>query len=196
MSDPSIVKTLQGRATGIIFFASFGGLWMALSLLVGARLDWTSGTLIGLAWLALIATTIWMLRRVGNAGTTPGPETEEDLRERRLFRTVNLMQWGAVALAVPTLIALHRESYVLTAIAIIVGIHLYPLARAFRYLPHYVTGTALVAWAAFIAFSTPPAEVAFLTGLGTGLILWTSAALTLVYCLVVVLQRLPRLTTP
>ena len=65
------------------------------------------------------------------------------------------------------------------AIATIVGLHLFPLARAFRYPMHYVTGTLLVLWSAASVFILPRENVASMGALGTSAILLLSAAYTL-----------------
>jgi hypothetical protein len=68
---------------------------------------------------------------------------------------------------------------VISAITAIVGLHMFPLARVFRYPLHYVTGSALVGWAAASALLFPKDEMQGSTALGTGLILWLSALVTL-----------------
>jgi hypothetical protein len=65
------------------------------------------------------------------------------------------------------------------AIATIVGLHLFPLARVFRYSMHYVTGTLLVLWSAASVFKLSRDNVASIGALGTSAILLLSAAYTL-----------------
>jgi hypothetical protein len=74
---------------------------------------------------------------------------------------------------------LHIDAYVMSAITAIVGLHMFPLARLFRYPLHYATGTVLVAWAGASVLVLPVEEMQGLTALGTGIILWLSAAVTL-----------------
>ena len=71
------------------------------------------------------------------------------------------------------------DAYTTSAITTIVGLHLFPLARLFRYPLHYLTGGLLVVWAAASAALVPMAEMQGTTSLGTGVILWLSAAATL-----------------
>ena len=71
----------------------------------------------------------------------------------------------------------------MSAITAIVGLHMFPLARLFRYPLHNLTGGLLVAWAAVSVALVPVAEMQGTTALGTGMILWASAALTLAIAL-------------
>jgi hypothetical protein len=57
------------------------------------------------------------------------------------------------------------------------------LARLFRYPLHHATGALLVAWAAASALFIPAAQLQGVTALGTGFILWLSAAVTLAIAL-------------
>ncbi len=74
---------------------------------------------------------------------------------------------------------MHLDHYVMNAIALIVGLHFLPLARLFRYAPHYVTGAVMVAWAMATVWVVPAESLQSVTAMGTGLLLWLSAAATL-----------------
>ena len=67
----------------------------------------------------------------------------------------------------------------MSAITAIVGLHMFPLARLFRYWPHYVAGAALVVWAAASVVLVSREQLQGVAALGTGAILWISAAATL-----------------
>jgi hypothetical protein len=56
---------------------------------------------------------------------------------------------------------------------------MFPLARIFRYTAHYRAGAILLAWALASVLFVPVDDLQGITALGTGLILWLSAALTL-----------------
>jgi hypothetical protein len=56
---------------------------------------------------------------------------------------------------------------------------MFPLARLFHYPLHYATGGLLVAWSAISVAVAPAGELQSTTALGTGAILWLSAAATL-----------------
>jgi uncharacterized membrane protein YfcA len=93
------------------------------------------------------------------------------------------VQWIAVFVVAFALAKLHLDAYIMNAITFIVGLHMFPLARLFRYPPHYAAGAVLVAWAAASVFMTPVEHLQGITALGTGAILWLSAAVTLTLAL-------------
>jgi hypothetical protein len=178
---------LSGRATGAIFFACFGSLWLGLSLYVRQLLTPATGISLALALLSLLLTSIWLL---GEAKSWPS--LPEDPAKNRAFHRINLAQWIAVAIAGFTFSRLHLDTYVISAITAIVGLHMFPLARLFRYPMHYVTGAALTGWAAISCIFIPSEYLQGITAMGTGILLWLSAACTLI--LAIGLTRKPVLT--
>jgi len=74
---------------------------------------------------------------------------------------------------------LHFDAYIPSAITLIVGLHMFPLAKLFHYAQHYVTGTVLVGWALASAVFVPVNEMQGTAALGTGIILWASAVVSL-----------------
>jgi len=103
----------------------------------------------------------------------------EAAREKRVFNAVNIMQWVAVGVAVVVLALLRLPEYIVPAIGIIVGLHLYPLAGAFRYPMHSVTGTVLVSWCIACIALVPRQRMPGVGAFGTGGILLVSAVCTL-----------------
>ena len=169
---------LSGRATGALFGAGFGAIWLALALYA---LEWLSvatvaGLLLGLA--ALVVAALALLRAAKR-----WPRVPDDPALGRTFAWINAVQWAAVAIVAVTLNKLHLDAYVMCAITAIVGLHMFPLARLFHYAPHYGSGAALVAWAVVSAVFVPTAQLQGVSALGTGMILWISAAVTLVLAL-------------
>ena len=67
----------------------------------------------------------------------------------------------------------------LATVTAIIGLHLFPLVRLFHYPLHYATGTVLVVWAAATAMLIPLDQMQGTAALGTGIILWLSAIVTL-----------------
>jgi hypothetical protein len=165
---------LSGRATGALFFAGFGALWIALALYALERLNAAtiSGILIALALLILAALYLFRLAK-------RWPRVPDDPAMGKAFAWINAIEWTAVAVVAFTLARLHLDVYVMCAITAIVGLHMFPLARLFRYAPHYVAGAVLVAWAAASAVFVPIEHLQGISAFGTGVILWLSAALTL-----------------
>ncbi len=169
---------LSGRAIGSIFAAAFGAIWLALSLytLEQLRVATVAGVLLGLMVLVLVA--LYLLREAKR-----WPRVPDDPALRRTFNRVNAVQWIVVAVVAFALARLHLDAYIPSAITAIVGLHMFPLARLFRYPPHYATGAILVAWAAASAVLVPVEQLQGIAALGTGAILWFSAVVTLTLAL-------------
>jgi hypothetical protein len=74
---------------------------------------------------------------------------------------------------------LGKSEWIVAGIIVVVGLHVIPLARLFRYFPHYVVGTALIIWAICYPSTTPGGAKDALGCLGTGVILWCSALFAL-----------------
>lgn len=169
---------VKGRAIGAMFFACFGTCWLLLALALKEALHAASvlGTLAGLAAL-LAAAVVLMSRARALPAAAVDPRAER--AKGRAFIVVNAVQWTAISAVAFSFAKLRIDAYVFCAIAAIVGLHLFPLARLFAYPLHYATGSALVLWAATAGLSTPAAEMQGTTAMGTGAILWLSAAVTL-----------------
>ena len=110
-------------------------------------------------------------------------DTRDNARQiemKRVFGRVNTIQWIAIVAAIALLNMFQQTDFIVPAIATIVGLHLFPLARLFRYPAHYVTGTLLVVWSAAVALVLRPQDIASVGAVGTAVILLTSAAYTLI----------------
>jgi len=166
---------LRGRAIGSIFFACFGVGWLFLALTARQQISpsTVSGAMLGLVVLLLGALTLIRAAKVF-------PRVPDDPAMGRAFGWINAIQWVAIAAVGFSFAKLHIDAYVMCAITGIIGLHMFPLARLFRYPMHYVTGGVLVAWAAASAIFVPVDTMQGTTALGTGFLLWLSAATTLV----------------
>jgi hypothetical protein len=165
---------LSGRAIGSMFFAGFGAVWLLLAL---AAKQWigfatVSGVMLGMSILFLAA--LYLLRL-----SKRWPRVPDDSAIGRAFGWINAIQWTAVAIVAVSFTKLHIDAYVISAIAAIVGLHMFPLARLFHYPLHYGTGTLLVVWAVASATLAPVEQMQGTAALGTGIILWLSAVVTL-----------------
>ena len=179
--SPFTADQLARRATGALFFSVFGGAWLVLWLAATQRATTANGLPIGFTLLALVFTGSWVLRRTKHVlAQTPGTVAAAPARrEGRLFGIVNAVQWGAVFLAGWLLPRLGLSLYFTPVVALIVGLHFFPLARLFRYRGHYLTGGALLLWALGCLLVVPPPEWQGRVALGTGVILWLSAGYSL-----------------
>jgi len=174
MSTTITANQINGRATGALFFSGFGALWLILGSYVRESLSLGLSLAIAAAFIALAATALWLMRQAGRF-----PRLPEDPQTSRSFHRINLIQWIAVGILAFTLARLHMDVYVVSVITAIVGIHLFPLAKLFRYPIHNVTGAALVVWASATVLFVPKEHLQSTTAIGTGAILWISAAITL-----------------
>jgi hypothetical protein len=165
---------VSGRATGALFFSAFGAIWLALAFYCMERFSAAvgSGILLGLAAFVLVALSLFRTAK-------RFPREPDDPAVSRTFKWVNIAQWIAVAIVAFTLNRLNLDAYALSAITAIVGLHMFPLARVFHYSPHYVTGAVLVAWGVASGVLVPVSQMQGVTALGTGVVLWLSAAVTL-----------------
>lgn len=186
MTTTLTANQLSGRATGSLFFTGFGTLWLTLGLYL--REIVSAGYLTGIAAVpaVLLLAVFWLFRQARRY-----PKMPEDAARNRAFRRINAIQWAAVIVVSFTFARLHIDAYVLSAITAIVGIHLFPLAKLFRYPMHYGTGAALVAWASASVLLVPAEHLQGVTALGTGLILWMSAAITLALAGVAIRRSAP-----
>jgi hypothetical protein len=170
-------EAISGRATGVLFFAGFGSLWLYNGISAMHRLNPISIAAIGVILAALFVPAVMLLRSMAKAVHPGGPVESPDVK--RTFFRVNMMQWAAIVAAVVLFNAIHKQEFLATVITFIVGAHLIPLARLFHYTAHYVTGGLLMAWATVVAIAFPSELMPSLGALGTAAILLGSAAFTL-----------------
>ena len=147
MDRSQTAEAISGRATGVLFFAGFGTLWFCTGLAAMHRLNLGTGAVAAIILAGLVVSALRVLKRSSALPKqTVDPEVEAQIS--RTFNRANTAQWIAIPVAVVLLNIVHQTAYIVPAIATIVGLHLFPLARAFRYPMHYVTGALLVLWSA------------------------------------------------
>jgi hypothetical protein len=174
MTQELTANRIGGRAIGALFFTGFGAIWLLLGLYAKERLSPSTLSLLACGTAALAGGAFFLLRTARTL-----PRMPDDPAMARAFKWINILQWVAVGLVAFTFARFRMDAYVVSAITAIVGLHMFPLARVFRYPMHYVTGTALLGWAAASILFFPKDELQGSTALGTGLILWLSTMLTL-----------------
>jgi hypothetical protein len=107
------------------------------------------------------------------------PRVPDDPAVGRAFAWINAVEWLAVFVAASMLARLRLYAYNPSAITAIVGLHMFPLACIFRYPQHYRSGAIMTAWAVASVLFVPVEYLPGVTGLGTGVLLWFSATVTL-----------------
>jgi hypothetical protein len=178
MKDNLTANQLTGRAIGTIFFAGFGAIWLFLSLYVREQLSAAAVSGVVAGALVLLLGALYLFRQAKR-----WPRTPDAPAVSRAFGWINAIQWIAGGVAAYSLARLHLDAYVVNAITVIVGLHMFPLARLFHYPMHHATGAALVAWSLITIPLVPAEHLQGLAALGTGMILWLSAAVTQVLAL-------------
>ena len=147
---------------------------MVLGLYAGEQLGVASILMVAGCTTLLLAGAAYVARTAERF-----PRVAKDPAQGRAFALVNVVQWVAGGIVAVSLARLHLDHYVVNAIAAIVGLHFLPLGGIFRYAPHYITGAAMVAWAVIAVWILPAEHLQAVTAMGTGLLLWLSAAATL-----------------
>jgi len=171
-------EAVRGRATGVLFLSAFGALWLILGLAARSWLSAWTGVAVALGLAVLAGSALGLSRRARTLPPTSLPP-EEQRRIGRVFARVNAVQWVAIFAVAFVLGRLHLDAYIPAAVTLVVGLHFFPLARAFRNPQHDLTGTVLVLWALGCLAVASRETLQSTTALGTGAILWTSAASTL-----------------
>ncbi len=174
MQTELTANRIRGCAVGAMFFAGFGSGWWFTAFAGMQKLDAGTAIAVDLGTLALLAGAVAVMRQAKH-----WPRVPSDPKMMRTFAWVNAMQWAAIAAVVFGFLRLHIGVYMVPAITAIAGLHLFPLARLFRYPMHHVTGALLVGWGAASCLLFSQGAMQGASALGTGAILWASAAVML-----------------
>jgi hypothetical protein len=174
MSSTQREAQLAARATGAMFFASFGALWIE-GWAFGAHAGTAAAVLVAAAAAGLFGVARLRYRRHAPA-LAQLRDTPERRRAGRLFRIVNAVQWTLIGVLAIVFANTGLRAWIVPMVILLIGLHFVPLAHVFRNWPHYVTAAAMVALAILyplLARGGPTDPVGLL---GAGLILWLSAA--------------------
>jgi hypothetical protein len=122
---------LSGRATGALFFTGFGALWFLLALYARQEFGVSSVSGVVLGTLVLLIASVMLYREAKRR-----PRVPDDPAMGRAFMWLNAIQWIAISVVAFSFAKLHIDVYAMNAIGVIVGLHMFPLARLFRYPLH------------------------------------------------------------
>ncbi len=178
---------LRGSATGAMIMTGFGAIWLILALYALQRL---SAADVGYAASVVLAMTSGAMYLYKAAARWPRPPRNPALG--RAFGWIVALEWIGCFAVWAILGHLNLIVYGVPATVGIVGLHFIPLARLFRYTPHYVTGALMTLWAVYSAIWAPADHMQAVAALGAGAILWASAAVTLVLAIYAVNRRAVR----
>lgn len=135
---------LRGRSMGVFSCAGFGALWASSTLSPGApTLGAVGYAVIALITASLLSLAIGMLRRSRQMSIANDPAPLVQRRTNRRFLAVFAAEIVLINIAAVVLGQHHAIDYLMPTIAIVVGLHFYPLASLFRVPRYHVTATAM-----------------------------------------------------
>jgi len=125
---------LDGIVVGLVLMAVFTTAWSANTLGTWPGAVGTALTAAGVAASACFVATAVRLARARRWASTEMTADDEHWRRRsgRAFGLVFTLEGVVIVAAVNALGALGRPDLVLPTIALVVGLHFYPMARIFR----------------------------------------------------------------
>ncbi len=125
---------LDGVVVGLVLMAVFTTAWSANTLGTWPGAAGTVITAVGVlagAWFVVTAVRLVRTRRLASTVVTPEQERWQK-RSGTAFGVVFAVEAVLVVAAANVLSAIDRPDLVLPAIALVVGLHFYPMARIFR----------------------------------------------------------------
>jgi hypothetical protein len=174
-----MIQRAAGRCWGAMFFAVFGCAWLLLAAYAFGRLNIPGACLIALAALLLVSAALRLLRRAEQAGENAFSPAEKK-RNDRIFAIVNAVTWSAVFLVFLIFPRIGREDLAIPAVALIVGLHFFPMPPLYRHPANLVTGACIAVWAVVCPLLFHGDSMIGVVAAGAGLALWASAAWALV----------------
>jgi hypothetical protein len=176
---------LRGVASGVLFMAFFGTLWACIG--IAGLQGW------GLPWLLLAALLVGSvffaggMRLIRASSRLTGQVTSANdqywKKARRWFGIIFATEGLAMGVTSAICGATGHFDLMFPLVALIVGIHFFPLAPLFRMPTHYLTGALLCLLALGTLFFVPARAVLggrqiiawwVVVGFGSTLILWVT----------------------
>jgi hypothetical protein len=176
MTTPSAAAA--SRAIGAMFFAGFGAIWLAIWSQRSLGLQVGVLALIAAGAVALLACA-WRQYQRNRSAREAEAETLEKKSAGRIFNIVNITQWVTILIVGNVLANVGLKDWVLASAMFIVGVHFFPLAKAFGNPVLNYTGGALVLLAIGYPFLVPGGAANPVGCLGAGIILWATALVSL-----------------
>lgn len=173
---------IRGAAWGVIFMAIFGTLWAGIG--IGGLQElaspwlWITSICVGILLLLGGISLIWTSRHVNQI-------TDHDSRHWRRagiwLGVISTIEGMAIGAASAICSATEHFNLFFPIMAIIVGVHFFPLAPLFRVKTHYITGSLLCLLAIVTLLFVPEHSTLIgqpiltwwtVVGFGSALILW------------------------
>ena len=172
------IESRSGRWIGAAILTGFGTVWYALADLIAAPTVPVAlvGAIPGVIIAVLLARGALRSRaREGSLGAGVAQAGPDERAAGRRFAQINTAQWVAIAVAIVVANVLHAPERIPGAIAIIVGLHFFPLATLFRAPLYNLTAAAMCAVGA-MSFALHGDAAGELAAAGGCVILWATAA--------------------
>ena len=154
-------------ARGAVIMGFFGAVFAALTM----HLQWrVLGLMLALpfvVFLAIAAAALHTMRLKGN-----GVVLSESTKKALMWSSIG--EGIGIFLASNVVANLHRDDLLLPAIALVVGLHFLPIARAASFRPFYVLGAVLLA-SAIIGFLVGAPVGGEIAGIAAALSLWLAS---------------------
>lgn len=190
LTAPDILTApaLRSRGLGMFACASFGAFWACTAVLTAAT-SYSSIAYVAIALItvSLLIAAVRLMRRSRHMTSLSDSVSPSQRRTRWMFFGIFAGEIIALNIVASLLVSHHLVAYLMPAIAIIVGLHFYPLARLFRATRYVATATVMtlagVSGSAFLAsgfaanhVNTTIEIICALTLWLTGFVSWRSAA--------------------
>ncbi|WP_458072145.1 hypothetical protein [Rhodanobacter sp. BL-MT-08] len=189
LTAPDILSApaLRSRGLGMIACACFGAFWAGTAVATAA-VSYAAAYFFVIALIStwLLIAAVRLLRRSRHMTALSDTVAPAQRRTRWLFFAIFAAEIIALNVVANLLVSHHRISYLMPAIAVIVGLHFYPLAKLFRATRYYATATvmtlagigAILALNSGLAVSPVDVTLDIICALAlwlTGLLSWRSA---------------------
>lgn len=172
--NPNAARAVS-RCYGALFFAVFGGAWLLLAAYAFGRLSKVEGGLIGAVVLLFIIGAMRLQRRGKDAGKDAVPAKEQS-RNDRIFGVVNAVTWITVFLVFLIFPRIGHEDLAIPAVALIVGLHFFPMPPLYRHTANLVAGACIAVWSIVCPMFFQGDRMIGFVAAGAGVALWVSAA--------------------
>jgi hypothetical protein len=175
---------VNGAANGVLFMTFFGALWASIGI-VGSHGLWSPWLLVCSAaiTLVLLIGAITLFRKARTLRTSFTSEESKHWKNvNRKFGLVFMLEGAAIAIASFICNNLDHFELFFPIMALIVGIHFFPLAQLFRVSFYHVTGAVMCVLGIITFFLPMNATVGGVSliltsvfiGFGSALMLWVT----------------------
>lgn len=143
MDSVKLAKDIKGTADGLSFMILFTLIWTIIAELA---LDSWNYRLIGIIFLIVIAVGIIYYLKLNKIikpyrNESKNEESSEDKKRGNRFVIIFVTEGLAILVAKNILININMNRLFIPCLALIVGLHFYPLAKLFKRKIHYYVGS-------------------------------------------------------